>query len=223
MIIPLSYPLTSESPLYPGTPEPVIFSEKDIARGDTATTSTFTVHSHSGTHIDAPRHFYRDGASLTCMIAYGEIIGPAYCLSVPLTGDACLLPRDICRVAEGCNDAAALLVRTGAYRDREASPERYRREHPWVHPGVPDALRSLCPHLRLFGIDTISVATPLHREEGRACHRAFLCERSPVLLLEDVNLGDDRLLSGVWRIHLYPFLYEPLDGVPVFACAEMIA
>lgn len=222
MLIPLSYPLTCRSPLYPGTPEPVICSEKEIARGDTATTSTITVHSHSGTHIDVPRHFCRNGASLTCMIAYGEVIGPAYCLSVPVTGDTCLSPHDICGVARKYNDAAALLIRTGAHHDREANPERYRSEHPWVHPGVPDALRRICPNLRLFGIDTISVATPLHREEGRACHRAFLCEKSSILLLEDVNLGDDRLLAGALRIHLYPYLYEPLDGVPVFAYAETV-
>lgn len=79
----------------------------------------------------------------------------------------------------------------------------------------------MCPQLRVFGLDTISIATPLHREEGRAAHRAFLCGPNPILLLEDLDLSSEDLLDGAFRLRLYPIVYDDLDGVPVIAVADI--
>jgi hypothetical protein len=59
----------------------------------------------------------------------------------------------------------------------------------------------------------------LHRDEGRSCHRAFLCGSPPLLLLEDLDLSDPRLAGRDLSLWVYPWLREPLDGVPVVALA----
>ena len=37
---------------------------RDPAKGDPVTMSQVTMSCHSGTHIDAPRHFFLDGAGI---------------------------------------------------------------------------------------------------------------------------------------------------------------
>jgi arylformamidase len=218
----LSYPLTIRAPLYPGTPLCCVEENRSMERGDSATTSLLTLSSHAGTHLDFPRHFCAGGSSLVDLISPEEVMEPVYCRDIHADGDEPITSSMIQEAVQGIGDACGILIRTGSFRDRNLNPERYSREHPWIHPDVPVTLRQCCPHLRLFGIDTISVATPLHREQGRAAHRGFLCTSPAILLLEDVNLADVRLTEGAWRLLCYPLMYEQLDGIPVLVLGEPI-
>ncbi|NYT05597.1 MAG: cyclase family protein [Methanomicrobiales archaeon] len=218
----LSYPLTCASPLYPGTPPCRVEENRSLERGDSATTSILSLSSHAGTHLDFPRHFCAGGADLMDLISSEEIIAPVYCRDIPVDGGGPVTPSMVAEAVEGAGDARGILIRTGSFRDRSRHPDRYAREHPWIHPDVPGVLRRLCPHLRLFGTDTISVATPLHREAGRAAHRGFLCGSPAIMLLEDANLADVRLTEGAWRLWCYPLVYERLDGIPVLVLGEPI-
>src|SRR3977135_2604020 len=60
--IDVSVPLDAQLPTYPhNTPfslEPI----KRIARGDSSNVSTLHMSAHTGTHVDAPRHFFDQGA-----------------------------------------------------------------------------------------------------------------------------------------------------------------
>ena len=75
--------------------------------------------------------------------------------------------------------------------------------------------------MKLFGTDTISVSNPQHREEGHECHRQFLCGDSPLLLAEDLDLSDPSLVSGPLEVQVFPWIIDDLDGVPIFAFAEL--
>lgn len=221
MIIPLSYPLHRVTPLYPGTPPITLQPFKSIEHGDSTNATTVTFNSHSGTHIDLPRHFCPGGGSVSTLLAPESIFEPAYCIEVPRSGDMPLRAEDLLPHLADVGDAQALLIKTGCGRTRMAVPETYASEHPWVHPAVPDLLRRECPELRLFGIDTISVAVPSHREEGRMSHRTFLCGSPQILLLEDADLSNPHLTEGPWQLRLYPILFDDLDGIPVIALAEV--
>lgn len=221
MLIPISYPLNRGTPLYPGTEPLTIIPTKSLARGDPEEESRIAFSSHAGTHIDLPRHFCPGGGSVSTLLEPESIFEPAYCIEVPKSGDMPLLVEDILPTLSSIRDAQALLIKTGCGRTRTTVPETYASEHPWVHPAVPGVLRRECPQLCLFGIDTISVAAPAHREEGRESHRAFLCGSPHILLLEDVNLSNSRLTGGPWQLRLYPVLFDDLDGIPVVALAEI--
>ncbi len=116
----------------------------------------------------------------------------------------------------GREDAEALLLRTGSWQLRTTDPCAYTAEHPWVHAGVATLLRRTCPHLRVLGIDTISISTPSHRQEGHESHRAFLCDRDPIYLLEDADLSSVHPKDR-FALNVIPWLLEDLDGVPVTA------
>lgn len=218
----ISYPVSPKTPLYPGTSPVSCLPVKSIERGDRANTSQITVSNHTGTHIDAPRHFCPDGETTRKALGTCFEITPVYCVDVPLQQNA---PIDIATLKpylEKIPEAQGLLVRTGMYRTRAANPKEYCEDHPWVHPELPAFLRTICPSIRLFGTDTISISNPKHRDEGRACHRAFLCGADPILIAEDLNLSNPELATVPLRVTFYPWIVDDLDGVPVIAFAEPV-
>jgi arylformamidase len=220
MLIRVSYPLMTGSPLYPGTPPPSVTPHRTFAAGHASSSSTLSFNTHSGTHVDAPLHFCPGGATLSDLLGAGKVFSPLEILEVPRVGDTCIAPADLEPFLPSRGGARALFVRTGDWQRRERDPAGYAGEHPWVNPGVPVLLRERLPSLELFGMDTISIASPLHRDEGRACHRAFLCGSPPVMILEDLDLSDPRLAGQGFALHVYPWFREALDGIPVVALAE---
>ncbi len=220
MLIRLSYPLERGSPMYPGTPQPEVRPHQTFAAGHTSSSSTLGFNTHSGTHVDAPLHFCPGGATIAGLLGAGKVYSPAAVIDLPRETDEPITPGDLGPLLPSLGDVVALLVRTGDWQRRVRDPADYSFEHPWIHPGVPDLLRTGIPSLRIFGVDTISVGSPLHRDDGRACHRAFLCGSPPIMILEDMDLSDPRLAGPLFALHVYPWFREPLDGIPVVAIAE---
>jgi arylformamidase len=219
----ISYTITSQSPLYPGTP-PVSCQEiKSIQKGDSANTSLLSMSTHTGTHIDVPRHFCPEGKSVRDLVGEMLDLAPVYCIDVEVRPNDHVGVPDIRPFIGQLRGAAGLLIRTGMYRVRASDPAMYCTSHPWIHPDVPRFLREECPDLRLFGTDTISVSSPSHRTEGRECHRAFLCNENPILLLEDLDLSDPSLTSGPMNVTMYPWISDVPDGVPVQVFVEFLS
>jgi kynurenine formamidase len=191
-----------------------------MERGDPSSSSLVTVNTHAGTHLDAPRHFCPGGASTEEACGDQLVLEPAVCLAIPRYGDQRIGAADLAGSVRSLAGARAILIRTEGDPARARDPGRYRAGYPWIDPSVPPFLREECPSLRLLGVDTLSVSSPLHREEGRACHRAFLCGTPPILLLEDLDLTSPLLPGREWRLRVIPWILAPLDGVPVTAFLE---
>lgn len=209
-----------KTPLYPNTPPPIIHSLRSTEKGDAANTSAITFSTHSGTHIDAPLHFCPGGKTISGCLTSDSTFFPAYCIDINKAESEEITVTDLEHCIAPVKDAEALLIHTGWDAVRLMDPDRYSHDHPWISPEVPQFLREKCPHLRLFGIDQISISSVLHREVGHESHRKFLCEGRPILILEDLNLSDTRIM-GSFRLHIYPFMIDEIDGVPVIAVIEM--
>ena len=221
MLIHISYPLEKHSPLYPGSPEVSFSSVRSIANNDSANTSLFSFGNHSGTHIDVPLHFCGNGSSVVGILGAENVFSPAICINIAKEPNSCICKADFEPFAEQIHDVKALLIRTGFFRYRQDQSDVYTTSHSWIHPDVPDYLRKICPQLKVFGIDTISISNPSHREEGRASHRAFLCGDFPLLLLEDADLSDSRLAGNTFELHIYPWIVDEVDATPVTVLATL--
>ena len=223
MLIRISHLLTPASPQYPGTPPPGITPFRSLDHGDASNASLITVHSHSGTHLDVPRHFCTDGLTVTDIFRKDLVLEPAICVDATVDGDGRISPANLDPMVHEETDVRALLVRTGAGDAGVEGRIHPHVNHPWIDPSLPSFLREAWPDLQLFGIDTLSVSSPAHRQEGHACHREFLCRTPPILLLEDLDLSHPRLCGRLWRLRLIPWIVAPIDGVPVVALVEDIA
>ena len=220
MLIPISYPLNRGTPFYPGTEPLAITPTRSLNGGDAEEMNLISFSSHAGTHIDLPRHFCPGGGSVQALLAPEAVLEPARCIAVPKTGAESIRIYDLLSYLDAIRTSRALFIRTGNGRLRESDPDAYAREHPWVNHEVPGFLRMENPALRLFGIDTISIAVPAEPEEGAEAHCAFLCGSPHIFLLEDVDLSYGRLLGEPWILRLYPVVFDDLDAVPVVALAE---
>lgn len=62
MFVDMTLPLEDSMQLFPGLPS--FESERSVADDTGALTRRFTSSTHQGTHVDAPRHYVRDGQTL---------------------------------------------------------------------------------------------------------------------------------------------------------------
>ena len=218
-MINISYPITKKTPVYPNTPKLKISEYRSITNGDSSNNSYITIPSHYGTHLDAPRHFCDKGACISDLTTGGAIFFKnVYCVSLPKKADMPITSGDILSLPKEISNAEGILIKTGFCAERLTNPHAYTNTPPWVMSDVPETLRKSFPNLKLYGSDTISVSSPLHRDEGHTAHKRFMCnEEKPILLLEDIdlNLVNPSLLRN--NLALYPFFDVVLDGSPVVA------
>ena len=219
MLIHVSYPLDKLNPLYPGSPEVSFNPVRSIANKDSANTSLISFGNHSGTHIDVPLHFCDNGFSVAEMLNAENVFSPAVCIDISKKPESSISKADLEPFVEQISDVEALLIRTGFFKYRQSKSDLYTTSHPWIQPDLPEYLREVCPRLKLIGLDTISVSNPSHREEGRATHRAFLCDKFPFLLLEDADLSNPCLVGNKFELQVYPWIVDEVDATPVTVLA----
>jgi arylformamidase len=69
------------TPIYEGDAPLKFDFLKDMRKGDPLTLSAYSMGAHSGTHIDAPMHFVRDGATID-RVSLDPLIGPALVIDI---------------------------------------------------------------------------------------------------------------------------------------------
>lgn len=149
-VVDLSHPLTGSTPIYPGDPEPRIFTATTVAEHG-YNLSHVHIGTQTGTHVDAPYHFRDDGATID-RLPLAMAVGPA--VVVPLPG---LAPRQRVTVADlepyrgRLRPGAVALFATGWYR-HAGGPAFF--EHPFLDEGVAVAL--LDAGVTTLAIDTLN-------------------------------------------------------------------
>ncbi len=90
--IDISVPLYSGMVHWPDNPPVKIERMLDLSRGDAANVSKIELGAHTGTHMDAPRHFLVDGIGLDQM-PLDASIGPARV--IPIQHPQAVLPAEL--------------------------------------------------------------------------------------------------------------------------------
>lgn len=209
----LCHPLDANTQSYGDGERLQVESTSSIEAGDTANTVRLTLPNHIGTHIDLPLHFFDPAPSLDSVPPEGWWFASVQLVEFegPLDG---LIGIDSLSAAVD-PECELLLIRTGHQSTR--GTDAWWSAGPGVSAELGSWLRAHRPSVRAIGLDTISVTSRLHREEGRAAHRSLLdpdAPGDPVLPIEDMDL------SGITPSDLGAVLVSPLrvrgaDGVPV--------
>src|SRR5712691_2843903 len=71
----ITVPISPSLPVYPGDPAVAITALAQLQWGDAANVSRLVLSSHTGTHLDAPRHFFADGLTLDSLDLH-VLVGP---------------------------------------------------------------------------------------------------------------------------------------------------
>jgi kynurenine formamidase len=149
-LIDLSHPLTESTPIYPGDPEPRIFTATTVA-ADGYNLSHVHFGTQTGTHIDAPFHFRDDGATVDRM-PLELTLGPA--VVVDVTGKEPGERITLADLEPHRQELAAgriVLFATGWYQ--YAGTERFF-EHPYLAAEAGEAI--LEAGVKTIAIDTLN-------------------------------------------------------------------
>jgi len=197
----ITMPLSAELPVYPGDFPVVIAPWTRIADGDAANVSRLTLCTHSGTHLDPPRHFSDSGLSVDD-IPLGLLIGKA--LVVEILGAPVVGRRELERLP--VKGAERLLIKTG-------NSELWKKIefcHDFAALSVDGARYLLEAGVKLVGIDYLSIESC---EGDGEVHRMLL--DNGVLILEGVNLAE--VGPGEYELICLPLKIQGGDGAPVRA------
>ncbi len=177
------------TPVYEGDAPMTFEFLKDMRKGDALTLSKYSLGAHSGTHIDAPMHFVRDGASID-RVSLEPLIGPARVIDIPddvQAINAVELNRHAWR------GAPRVIFRTRSSLRGWMHSSTFHRDFAYI---APDAAQLLADAgVQLVGIDYISAeqfAAP-----APMTHRILLGKGIPIvegLALEEVRAGDYDLI-----------------------------
>jgi arylformamidase len=186
-------------PRWPGDPAPQLVRDLDLAAGDGVTLSRVSLSAHAGTHVDAPAHYLRGGATVdTLGLEVG--LGPARVIAVrgPRKVGAAELAAHRPRRGE------RLLLRTGA---RPPRPGRGRAPRPLAL-GLDGAELLAARGVALLGIDALSVGPA--GAEGDAVHRALLA--AGIWIVEGLDLG--AAPPGRYDLCCLPLRLVGAEGAP---------
>ena len=177
------------SRVYTGDPSPEKKVLSSIENGDIYNLTAFSMCAHNGTHIDAPRHFIKDGKAVD-QIQLDALVGPAYVAE---------------RVGFVSGDDATEIIK----RAKEKNPEAAKRI---LIKG--DAVVSLeaaaafaQANILLFGSESQTVGP---EDAPMAVHLTLLS--ADIVLLEGICLGE--VCEGVYFLNAAPLNLSGADGAP---------
>jgi arylformamidase len=177
------------TPIYQGDAPMEFTFLKDMRRGDSFTLSSYSMGAHSGTHVDPPMHFVRNGAAIN-LIPIDPFVGGARVLVIPTAVQAITaaeLNRHQWRGAE------RVLFATRSSQRGWMRSSVFHRDFTYI---APDAAQQLAnAGVKLVGIDYISA-----EQFGAAAprtHQILLGRGIPIvegLQLEGIGEGDYDLI-----------------------------
>ena len=173
------------TPVYAGDAPMKFDFLKDMRKGDALTLSAYSLGAHSGTHIDAPMHFVRDGAPID-RVPLEPLIGPARVIDIPdnvQSINAAELARHNWKGAE------RVIFRTRSSLRGWMHSSTFHRDFAYIAPDAAQLLASA--GVKLVGIDYISAEQ--FGAPAPLTHRALLGKGIPIvegLFLENIPAGE---------------------------------
>ncbi|PPD57713.1 cyclase family protein [Dehalogenimonas etheniformans] len=198
--IDVSVPLSNDTITWQGDHPVRVERTDDIERGDSYSLSALCLSSHSGTHIDAPAHFLRNGETVD-KIPMERFVGAARVVEIADTES--IKPQELKnhRIRKG--DRILFKTRnSGLWHERKTFTEDYV----YVTLGAASYLAQI--GVVMVGIDYLSVGSTT--QEGVEVHRVLL--ESGIIIVEGLDLS--KTGAGRFDLICLPLKIHNGDGAP---------
>lgn len=200
----VSVPVRDGGLVYPGNPPIHIELQQAISRGAGANVSLIEFGSHTGTHVDAARHFF-DDASGVDEIPLDVLMGPATVLAfgddVRAVTRADLEKHDLTGV-----ERLLLRTRNSGYLTQDPT---FHQDYTYLAPDGAEHLVAL--GVKLVGIDYLSIEQ-FHSGHHRT-HLTLL--GAGIVIVEGLAL--DGIAPGQYEFRCLPIRLAGCDGAPARA------
>lgn len=199
----ISTPVRNGGVVYPGNPEIRIEPQQAISRGAGANVSSVAFGSHTGTHVDAAKHFFDDGQTID-QIPLERLIGPAILLALPESLMS-IGAEDLGRHDIGSHTRVLLRTRNSSF----SGDSGFASDYTYL---APDGAEYLVSHgVQLVGIDYLSIEQ-FHSGHHRT-HLTLLGKG--VVIVEGLDLSEPP--PGEYQLVCLPLRLAGLDAAPARA------
>ena len=207
-IIDISLPITSAMPIWPGDPRPELKVVSTLAM-EGIQVSQLTLGTHTGTHLDAPRHFIPGGRTID-LLDLSALVGLCQVIEV-VRAEGHIARADLQGFELHPGDRVLLKTRNSHQPARQI----FAHDFASLQPSAADYL---CEQgVALVGIDGPSI------DAGSAsdfpCHKRLL--GADMLVVENLVLRG--VIPGIYGLIAVPLNLIGADGCPVRAlltCSE---
>jgi len=193
-IVDVSREIFDGMPCFPGDPpfscRPLsVLDENDP---ESCATSSLSLTSHTGTHLDAPAHFIPGGETVD-RVPLEILCGPARVIDLT---DRAPSISEKALAACGLDGVERLIIKTGS-GDAHLTLDgaRYLKR---------------TSRVRLVGIDSLSIEA--QASPGHPVHKALLGGDEPIYIIEGLDLTAAQ--AGDYRLVCLPLKTRGLDGAP---------
>jgi arylformamidase len=200
--IDISLPVTSELPGWPGSQKFTVSKSHDIKNGDEETNSTISMNLHTGTHIDAPSHFIRDGKTVE-QIPLEFMIGSAVVVRVP--EEIKEITADILSMINIPSGTKRLLLHTANSSLWDKYKNHFYKDFTALSSDGAEWL--VAAGIKLVGIDYLSIQ---RFSDGPQVHQILLS--AEVIIIEGLNLSD--VEAGMYQLYCLPLRLQHLEAAP---------
>ena len=201
--IDISVPIRSAMVHWPGDPPISIKRVEDIEKGDTANLSAISMGAHSGTHVDAPIHFLKQGQGID-NIPIDTLVGRARVIEI--RDPELIKPEEL--VGLGIRGGERILFKT-ENSSHVWQKDEFVEDFVFISDAAADFL--VDRGVRLIGIDYLSVGSFKHG--GSYVHKTLLS--GGIWIIEGLNLSN--VTPGKYDFVCLPLRIVAGDGAPARA------
>jgi len=198
-LIDVSVPLDATLPTYPNNTPFTLEPVKRLARGDSSNVSALHMSAHTGTHVDAPRHFFDSGPG-TEALPLDLLMGRVRVIEV--TSRTGITAEDL--TGEDFSEDVRILIKTR--NSTLWGSAEFRTDYVGV---TESGARHLVAHgIKLVGVDYLSVEQ--FKTPGAPAHHVLL--GAGTIVIEGLNLRD--VEPGIYDLCCLPLRIVGSDGAP---------
>jgi arylformamidase len=200
----VSVPIRDGGLIYPGNPEIHISLQQSVALGAGANVSSVAFGSHTGTHVDAERHFFEEGGTVD-QIPLEVLMGPATVIDFGAAATA-ITRADLEQHELSGVERVLLRTRNSMYLTQDRA---FHSDYTYLAPDGAEYLVEL--GVRLVGIDYLSIEQ-FHSGHHRT-HLTLLGAK--VVIVEGLDLS--AVPAGKYNFYCLPIKLAGCDGAPARA------
>lgn len=201
-------------PVYPGDPSPKFEAFATLEK-DGVNLTRLTLGSHSGTHLDAPRHFIQDGIGID-QIPPSKLVGESYVADVsdkPIGSG--ITAQDLSKKLEGRIAGDDIVIcYTGC--SKHWGDEAVSRNYTYLTGDAADYLVS--KRVRAVGIDFLSVEK--FKAPEPVAHRILLSKG--IFIIESLSQAVKQFVGNRVLLICMPIKLQDGDGAPARVIAVPI-
>ncbi|MDH3278435.1 MAG: cyclase family protein [Nitrosopumilus sp.] len=210
--IDLTLTISRSIPTFPDSPKPQFISWSNLKK-DGYNLELLFLSSHTGTHIDAPYHFIKNGIKIN-EISLDRLIGNAILIKLHKTKNTTITKLDITLFEKNngkITNNSSVFFFTGW--QKKLKKNNYFTENPGLSKSAAKYLAS--KKINLVGIDSPSI--DLGKDKSFSVHHVL--SKNNILIVENLaNL--DKISSKEFNFTILPLKIKDATGSPVRAVAS---